>query len=201
MNEQMSQDKSEQLDIFGQRLEQVRRMLHLTAKEFCEQLGIAYRTYMNYKSGRTPPADLLARVIDEFAVNPAWLMTGNGKPLLKAEHWERLQEQDPMDDGGTDDDPDEEMDEDDEGDEDGERLAKTEASHVTVRSAAPILSTDLPPAKPGQAEPADPQLRLMTHLVSLHEENRDLRQRVEELEQTLTRAVVRRRKSRRRATF
>ncbi len=204
----MGQDKSEQIGIFGQRLEQARERLGFSVKEFSEQLGIPYRSYMNYKSGRTPPADLLAKVIELFAVNPAWLMTGIGKPFLNSEAWDRYTGYEESSEAfGEDDEGDfeEALPDEDRLDEDDEEFDETfddELDDESLKALIPRASRKDGAAKlPATTESDDPQLRLMTHLVTLHEENRDLRQRVEELEETLTRAVVRRRKARRRSTF
>jgi len=73
--------KNEPMSTFSERLEIAREFLDIKGKPFAEQLGIPYRSYMNYKGGRTPPADVLSKASEVFNINPAWLISGV-EPIL-----------------------------------------------------------------------------------------------------------------------
>lgn len=60
-------------------MEQVRDFLELSAVKFSSKLRIAQNTYTGYKQGRTPPADVLARMVEMSGVNGHWLLTGEGE--------------------------------------------------------------------------------------------------------------------------
>ena len=43
-----------------------------------EELGVPYRTWMNYEEGCTIPAQVILRFIEVTEADPHWLLTGEG---------------------------------------------------------------------------------------------------------------------------
>lgn len=149
---------------FAERLEAIREHYGLKGNSFADRLGLPYRSYMNYKTGRTPPAELLVKVIQEFKVSPLWLMTGSGPmtqdegPELSGEMPEQALASGEMPDFPLDD----------------------EAAWLASERFSPAPT---PPAAPGSPDTPDAvQWRLMRNLLDIHEENRQLRAQVAELE-------------------
>ena len=63
----------------------------LSQREFARRLGISPSTLWEYLHGRTPPADFIARICEQFDIDESWLLTGEGemkKPLAKYENTE-----------------------------------------------------------------------------------------------------------------
>src|SRR4051812_20450561 len=46
--------------------------------ELARRLGISVRTWYNYETGITVPAEVLLRFIEQTGVTPTWLLTGEG---------------------------------------------------------------------------------------------------------------------------
>jgi|GEM_PF-6096316 len=132
---------------YSERIEQLRETLGVKGKEFAEQIGLPYRSYMNYKGGRTPPAEVLSKILEVFDdVNPAWLMVGDGNMFL--EHVGIIP------------------------DEDREELSESEMPEQADSDSESASHDD----------DEDVQTRMMRHVMDLHEENRELRDRIEQLE-------------------
>ncbi|MFH2012572.1 MAG: S24 family peptidase [Pseudomonadota bacterium] len=51
----------------------------LSQREFARRLEISPSTLWEYLQGRTPPADFIARVCEQFNINESWLLTGEGE--------------------------------------------------------------------------------------------------------------------------
>lgn len=63
----------------GRRLEAVRHLFGLNQTAFAERLGFPRRTYLSWeKGGITPSAAFLERLVEEFQVDPIWLLSGPG---------------------------------------------------------------------------------------------------------------------------
>ncbi|MBN9528240.1 MAG: helix-turn-helix transcriptional regulator [Alphaproteobacteria bacterium] len=61
----------------GLRLRTLRGKLSQSA--FGERLGLTYKSIARYETGeRAPDAQALVRLMDEFGVDPAWVLTGSG---------------------------------------------------------------------------------------------------------------------------
>ena len=45
-----------------------------------QQIGVPYRTWMNYEDGCTIPAHAILRFIEVTDADPHWLLTGEGEP-------------------------------------------------------------------------------------------------------------------------
>ena len=45
-----------------------------------EEIGIPFRTWMNYEDGCTIPAHAILRFIEVTNADPHWLLTGEGRP-------------------------------------------------------------------------------------------------------------------------
>jgi transcriptional regulator with XRE-family HTH domain len=66
---------SAQSSSIGARISQVRH--HLTQTKFAASLGIHKNTLIRYeKAKRLPDSALLMRICEQYAVDPAWLLTG-----------------------------------------------------------------------------------------------------------------------------
>jgi transcriptional regulator with XRE-family HTH domain len=143
------------MSTFSERFEQIREASGLKGSEFAEQLGIPYRSYMNYKGGRTPPADVLGKLVELFDVDPTWLMTGEGE-AFEAENDLNRHSPEPM-------------------------------------PSEPAIALSLFEHKEAES-PQEMQMRMMRHVMDLHEENRALRKRIEELEYELVKARTRARR-------
>jgi hypothetical protein len=50
------------------------------AQRLADALEIQVRTWLNYESGVTMPAQVVLKLIDIAQVNPHWLLTGQGDP-------------------------------------------------------------------------------------------------------------------------
>ena len=62
----------------GQRLHQIRKTNDLTQKEMAVSLDLNPMTYSRYENGaRIPDADICARIVTKYRVDPAWLLLGN----------------------------------------------------------------------------------------------------------------------------
>jgi hypothetical protein len=48
-----------------------------------EALGLPERTWSNYEAGVTIPALVILRFIEVCGASPHWLLTGEGRPLLR----------------------------------------------------------------------------------------------------------------------
>lgn len=67
-----------------ERIKQVRKSTGLTQQEFADQLGISRGALANYEVGRNEPIDaIIAAICAKFAVNEAWLRTGEGEPYIQ----------------------------------------------------------------------------------------------------------------------
>jgi hypothetical protein len=48
------------------------------------EIGVPYRTWMNYEDGCTIPAHAILRFIEATNADPRWLLTGEGEPYRSA---------------------------------------------------------------------------------------------------------------------
>lgn len=63
-----------------ERIKAVRKALGLTQQEFADRIGVKQNTVAQYEIGRNKPTDMAVNLIcREFAVNQAWLRTGEGE--------------------------------------------------------------------------------------------------------------------------
>ncbi len=71
----------------AERLRQVRVDLHgdRGGSEMARQLGVPIRTWYNYESGVTVPAEVLLRFLELTRVEPQWLLHGKGPTFRGAE--------------------------------------------------------------------------------------------------------------------
>lgn len=69
----------------AKRLREVRQELfgEHGGPELSRRLGLPARTWYNYESGVTVPAEILLGFIDQTGTNPDWLLNGNGPKYLK----------------------------------------------------------------------------------------------------------------------
>ncbi|MCO4882883.1 helix-turn-helix domain-containing protein [Paraburkholderia caribensis] len=52
-------------------------------KKIARQLGLSLRAYANYERGeRAVPVELLRALYEQFSIDPAWLLTGDGNMIL-----------------------------------------------------------------------------------------------------------------------
>lgn len=68
---------------YHQRVAQVREQLDLSQEKMARQLGLSLRAYANYERGeRAIPVELLRGLYEQFAVDPVWLLTGDGNMIF-----------------------------------------------------------------------------------------------------------------------
>ncbi|MEM5386413.1 helix-turn-helix transcriptional regulator [Paraburkholderia phymatum] len=68
---------------YHQRVAQVRERLDLSQDKMARQLGLSLRAYANYERGeRAVPVELLRGLYEQFAVDPVWLLTGDGNMIF-----------------------------------------------------------------------------------------------------------------------
>ncbi|AFT90347.1 helix-turn-helix domain-containing protein [Paraburkholderia phenoliruptrix] len=68
---------------YHQRIVQVREHLKLSQEKIARQLGLSLRAYANYERGeRAVPVELLRALYEQFSIDPAWLLTGDGNMIL-----------------------------------------------------------------------------------------------------------------------
>lgn len=53
-------------------------------REFAKSLNISPSTLWEYLKGRIPPADLIARICEQYGVSEAWILSGEG-PMLRSD--------------------------------------------------------------------------------------------------------------------
>lgn len=63
----------------GQRFFEVRRAKKATQIDFASKLGLSQSALVAYERGdRDPPAAAIAKICQEYRVDPTWLLTGSG---------------------------------------------------------------------------------------------------------------------------
>ena len=64
-----------------ERIEQVMKILSLSARQFSEQINVQPATISNMMSGRNNPSlDVMKRILSRYpTLNPEWLILGNGE--------------------------------------------------------------------------------------------------------------------------
>lgn len=68
---------------YHQRLAHVREYLELSQEKMADRLGTSLRAYANYERGeRAIPIDVVRALHEQCAVDPVWLLTGEGAMLL-----------------------------------------------------------------------------------------------------------------------
>ena len=61
------------------RIKEVRKALHLSQREFGENLGVSRDVISNIEYGRVPPSELrIKHICEVYNVNETWLRTGEG---------------------------------------------------------------------------------------------------------------------------
>ncbi|MDR5804895.1 helix-turn-helix transcriptional regulator [Caballeronia sp. LZ001] len=68
---------------YHRRLAHVREYLELSQEKMATRLGTSLRAYANYERGeRAIPIDVMRALFDKCAVDPVWLLTGEGGMIL-----------------------------------------------------------------------------------------------------------------------
>ncbi len=66
-----------------ERLKEIRKVLGLNQKQFCEKLGITPVTYSTYETGKIKPRDSVIKAICSiYSINETWLKTGKGEMFI-----------------------------------------------------------------------------------------------------------------------
>ena len=66
-----------------ERLKEIRKVLGLNQKQFCQKLGITPVTYSTYETGKIKPRDSVIKAICSiYSVNETWLRTGEGDMFI-----------------------------------------------------------------------------------------------------------------------
>ncbi len=75
-----------------ERLNRIRKHLHLTQQEFADKLGVKRNTVATYETGKSNPSDsAVALICKEFNVNEEWLRNGTGE-MFRADPSDILQQ-------------------------------------------------------------------------------------------------------------
>jgi hypothetical protein len=71
--------------VLAGRVREIRRQLfgEQGGPLLAEALGLPERTWRNYEAGVTIPAPVILRFIELCGASPHWLLTGEGRPLLR----------------------------------------------------------------------------------------------------------------------
>lgn len=68
-----------------ERLKDLRRQLKLSQKEMAERLGVGFRSWQDYESGRRVPGSAVIESLCALGVNANWLLTANGEAFGRIE--------------------------------------------------------------------------------------------------------------------
>lgn len=68
-----------------ERLREVRQKLSLSQKEMAERLGIGFRSWQDYESGRRIPGSSVVEALCHLGVNANWLLSGGGDAFAKTQ--------------------------------------------------------------------------------------------------------------------
>lgn len=127
---------------------------------------------MNYRVGRTPPAEVLAELVRVFKVNAFWLLIGQGEMFMNPSATSTVTRNavdgvEKVIEGAAS-----------QGKETDAPAGEFSANDVRGRELAALMTR----RADGVMDP-DLPLKLLGHLIDLHEENRKLRQRYEDDEE------------------
>lgn len=69
---------------YGERIRKIRNIKNLTQTDFGKRLGITKSTVVNYELGKSKPdIDVTRNIINEFNLNPLWLLEGKEPIFLE----------------------------------------------------------------------------------------------------------------------
>lgn len=72
--------------MISNRIQEIRKKLHLSQEEISTQIGISYRAYTSYERGdRKPSIEFLNKMFNQFNVNLNYLISGKGEMFNKIE--------------------------------------------------------------------------------------------------------------------
>ena len=69
-------------EIISRRIDNIRRDLGMTQKQFAAALEISQSAVSKYLSGRMPPADVMLKIARLGYTNVEWILTGKQPPLI-----------------------------------------------------------------------------------------------------------------------
>lgn len=79
------------MDNIGERLKWLRKDQKLTQQEFADRIGTPRANVGSYETrARTPSEAMISLICSKFAVNEAWLRTGEGEPYVKLSRNEEI---------------------------------------------------------------------------------------------------------------
>jgi transcriptional regulator with XRE-family HTH domain len=65
------------------RIRLLRETLGYTQKDFAYMLGVTFKTYWRYETGKgTVPSSLLSLLVEKHNASPSWLLTGEGEMFI-----------------------------------------------------------------------------------------------------------------------
>lgn len=73
------------VSMLTERLKDLRLQLKLSQKEMAERLGVGFRSWQDYESGRRVPGSAVIEALCAMGVNANWLLAGSGKAFGRTE--------------------------------------------------------------------------------------------------------------------
>jgi hypothetical protein len=81
-----SVEKQQERELLSKRLKEIRIELYgqKGGPDLAQALGIPHRTWYNYETGVTIPAEVILRFLEVTTVEPRWLLLGEGEKYRSA---------------------------------------------------------------------------------------------------------------------
>jgi len=80
--------------MIGKRLQEFRKTLGITQKEFAKLFGVSEITIRRYELGKTKlDVDFILQLKERFNLNPNWLLTGEGEMFIKPKERNDIEKQ------------------------------------------------------------------------------------------------------------
>ena len=79
----MSQEKIQRRNVISARLAVALKKAGVSPKDVAVRLGVPQRTAYSWTQNVEPKSGILEILVKEFGLNPVYLLTGQGEPLLE----------------------------------------------------------------------------------------------------------------------